>query len=112
MAAINATLAVTEADDTVSSVSSSTPAAGKTGPGGRFRRIAYDARLDLAIRARAPTLFRAQQRARPEVLTEIARSERVATQVQHFDTTSYGQQVSYEVYPAIDPSAFVIGLRF
>ena len=101
MAAITATLAVTEADDTVSSVASMTPASAKSGAGSRGRRIAYDPRLDLAVRARVPTLFRAQQRERPEILTEKARSDRNATQVQHYDSSSFGLQASYPdlLYP-------------
>ena len=101
MAAITATLAVTEADDTVSSVGAITPGVPRSGADGRGRRIAYDPRLDLALRARAPTLFRAQQRARPEVLAEKARFDRAASQVPHYDSSSFGLQTSYEQFPAV-----------
>lgn len=73
----------------------------RTGLGsGRARALAYEARLNLALKANAP-LFRATHVKRPPVLTErgskditIARAMRGAG-----NTSSYSAQTSLQSYP-------------
>lgn len=63
----------------------------------RVRRIAYEPRLDLAIRANAAMLFRGRGKLRPDAIVEIGRGDRVTSVTARalLSTASIGAQFGF-----------------
>lgn len=71
-------------------------------PGPRVRRIGYEARLDLAIRAGPILLSRTKDR--PDVLTERGAGDRTTSQAElnSITSSSFSSQTAGSAYPQAD----------